>query len=40
MSYKAATKRPEFEAALAYLRSDAVLVVWKRDAPATDTANT
>jgi DNA invertase Pin-like site-specific DNA recombinase len=30
-SGKAGTKRPEFEAALAYLRPDDVLVVWKLD---------
>lgn len=30
-SGKAGTKRPEFEAALAYLRSEDVLVVWKLD---------
>src|SRR3954467_1010935 len=30
-SGKAGTKRPEFEAALAYLRADDVLVVWKLD---------
>src|SRR5689334_6760672 len=30
-SGKAGTKRPQFEAALAYLRPDDVLVVWKLD---------
>ncbi len=30
-SGKAGTKRPEFEAALAYLRPEDVLVVWKLD---------
>lgn len=30
-SGKAGTKRPEFEAALAYLRPDDILVVWKLD---------
>ncbi|WP_244937344.1 recombinase family protein, partial [Methylobacterium crusticola] len=30
-SGKAGSKRPEFEAALAYLRPDDVLVVWKLD---------
>lgn len=30
-SGKAGTKRPEFEAALSYLRSDDILVVWKLD---------
>ena len=30
-SGKTGTKRPEFEAALAYLRADDVLVMWKLD---------